>query len=108
MRSHIRRRFKRLLRLQCSTVSRLVFVPQVPISPKMKAKMSPSEFRLANVMLGALWSDPDPNVHHGVKPSPRGAGSAFSELAAKTFLKSNNLSMMIRSHEVSSPYHHTR
>jgi len=80
----------------------------VPISPKMKAKMSASEFRLANVMLGALWSDPDPSVHHGVKPSPRGAGSAFSEQAAKTFLKANQLSMIIRSHEVCKTGYETR
>lgn len=73
----------------------------VPISAKMEASMTKTEFRLATVMLGALWSDPEPQVKHGVRPSPRGAGSAFSEQAAKAFLRSNSLSMIIRSHEVS-------
>ena len=71
-----------------------------PISEKRKSQMSEHEFRLASVMLGALWSDPHPTLKHGVRPSPRGAGSAFSAEATKHFLAKNELKMIIRSHEV--------
>ena len=55
-----------------------------PISEKRKSQMSEHEFRLASVMLGALWSDPHPTLKHGVRPSPRGPNTTFLPLLSPT------------------------
>jgi hypothetical protein len=44
-----------------------------------------------------MWSDPDPE--DGRQESPRGAALLFGPDVTETFLKLNNLSMIIRSHE---------
>ena len=50
------------------------------------------------LMCEILWSDPC--EENGVTPSPRGAGVLFGPDVTKKFLKENNLSLLIRSHEV--------
>lgn len=46
----------------------------------------------------ALWSDPSSSIY-GIKGSDRGAGIKFGRDVALDFMKLNNLSMVIRSHE---------
>ncbi|CRG93910.1 serine/threonine protein phosphatase, putative [Plasmodium gallinaceum] len=50
------------------------------------------------VMTDLLWSDP--NEEKGFKPSKRGIGFSFGTDITENFLKKNNLSLIIRSHEV--------
>ncbi|CRH00804.1 serine/threonine protein phosphatase 5, putative [Plasmodium relictum] len=50
------------------------------------------------VMTDLLWSDP--NEEKGFKPSKRGIGFSFGTDITENFLKRNNLSLIIRSHEV--------
>lgn len=50
------------------------------------------------VMTDLLWSDP--NEEKGFKPSKRGIGFSFGTDITENFLKINNLSLIIRSHEV--------
>src|SRR5690554_1188809 len=45
-----------------------------------------------------LWSDP--SEEDGVRKSKRGAGVLFGPNITASFLKTNNLSLMIRSHEL--------
>jgi serine/threonine-protein phosphatase 5 len=49
-------------------------------------------------MADLLWSDPSPRF--GRNPSPRGVGSVFGPDITAAFLKLNDLSLVIRSHEV--------
>lgn len=50
------------------------------------------------IMTDLLWSDP--NEEKGFKPSKRGIGFSFGTDITESFLKKNNLSLIIRSHEV--------
>ncbi|CAD2108816.1 serine/threonine protein phosphatase 5, putative [Plasmodium vinckei] len=50
------------------------------------------------IMTDLLWSDP--NEEKGFKPSKRGIGFSFGPDITENFLKNNNLSLIIRSHEV--------
>lgn len=50
------------------------------------------------LMTELLWSDPQPEL--GRAPSKRGVGLQFGPDVTETFLNLNNLSMIIRSHEV--------
>ncbi|GAW81701.1 serine/threonine protein phosphatase 5 [Plasmodium gonderi] len=50
------------------------------------------------IMTDLLWSDP--NEENGFKPSKRGIGFSFGKDITESFLKRNNLSLIIRSHEV--------
>ncbi len=57
----------------------------------------------------ALWSDP--KIERGLAPNPRGAGVQFGPDIASTFMKNNNVKMIIRSHEcckhgIAFPYAH--
>ena len=50
------------------------------------------------IMVETLWSDPcDMNGRH---PSKRGVGVMFGPDIAKKFLDDNNLTLLVRSHEV--------
>jgi serine/threonine-protein phosphatase with EF-hand domain len=53
---------------------------------------------LRQLQRDALWSDPDP-LKPGLSKSYRGAGVLFGDNITKMFLKNNNLSMIIRSHQ---------
>ncbi len=57
-------------------------------------------------MCELLWSDPQPE--EGRAASKRGVGVSFGADVTKTFLKANNLDLLVRSHEVSPAHHHTR
>ncbi|SIO73197.1 protein phosphatase 5 [Babesia microti strain RI] len=57
--------------------------------------MEPSDEGLMTEM---LWSDPKPTP--GRSPSKRGVGCEFGPDVTQEFLKTNNLSLIIRSHEV--------
>lgn len=50
------------------------------------------------VMTDLLWADPSEEL--GLKPSKRGIGYSFGVDITQSFLKNNNLSLVIRSHEV--------
>eukprot|EP00803_Ostreobium_quekettii_P006547 evm.model.scf_589.6 EVM.evm.TU.scf_589.6 scf_589:30137-41793(+) len=50
------------------------------------------------IMCEILWSDPSPLP--GRSPSQRGVGVAFGADVTKAFLDSNNLELVVRSHEV--------
>uniref|UniRef100_A0A7R9TVH2 Serine/threonine-protein phosphatase T n=1 Tax=Prasinoderma coloniale TaxID=156133 RepID=A0A7R9TVH2_9VIRI len=50
------------------------------------------------IMCEALWSDPQ--AGHGRAPSKRGVGVAFGQDVTDEFLSNNNLSLLVRSHEV--------
>jgi len=50
------------------------------------------------LMTELLWSDPQPG--RGRVPSKRGVGVAFGQDVTENFLKTNNLKMVIRSHEM--------
>jgi len=50
------------------------------------------------LMTELLWSDP--RDENGWRPSDRGAGVYFGEDVTEKFLKENNLTLLIRSHEV--------
>ncbi|SBT37435.1 serine/threonine protein phosphatase 5, putative (PP5) [Plasmodium ovale wallikeri] len=52
----------------------------------------------SGIMTDLLWSDP--NEDKGFKPSKRGIGFSFGTDITENFLKKNNLSLIIRSHEV--------
>jgi serine/threonine-protein phosphatase 5 len=45
-----------------------------------------------------LWTDPQPAV--GRSPSKRGLGYSFGPDYTENFLRANNLSLLVRSHEV--------
>ena len=50
------------------------------------------------IMCDILWSDP--REENGIYPSDRGAGVYFGPDVTEKFLKNNNLTLLIRSHEV--------
>merc|ERR1719277_251269 len=50
------------------------------------------------LMTELLWSDPQPG--RGRMPSKRGVGVAFGQDVTENFLKTNNLKLVIRSHEM--------
>ena len=50
------------------------------------------------IMCDILWSDP--REEKGIYPSDRGAGIYFGPDVTEKFLKNNNLTLLIRSHEV--------
>lgn len=52
----------------------------------------------SGIMSELLWSDPQP--YPGRAPSKRGVGLAFGPDITEKFLKLNNLSLIVRSHEV--------
>jgi serine/threonine-protein phosphatase 5 len=52
----------------------------------------------AGLMADLLWSDPQPA--NGRAPSKRGVGFSFGPNYTKQFLEANNLSLVVRSHEV--------
>jgi protein phosphatase len=60
----------------------------------------PGEY-LTPVFTDLLWSDPSPTAMHFAM-SKRGIGHAFGEQAVQSFLNSNNLAVLIRSHELCS------
>ena len=49
-------------------------------------------------MCELLWSDPQ--EEKGRAPSKRGVGVSFGPDVTKSFLKANNLQLLVRSHEV--------
>lgn len=49
-------------------------------------------------MCELLWSDPHPG--EGRTPSKRGVGVAFGSDVTRSFLQSNKLDLLVRSHEV--------
>jgi serine/threonine-protein phosphatase PP1 catalytic subunit len=51
-----------------------------------------------SIILDLLWSDPVKAIANFV-PSSRGNGSCFGSVAAKNFLKKNNLETIIRAHQ---------
>jgi len=52
----------------------------------------------SGLMCDILWSDPQPN--NGRSPSKRGVGLSFGPDITAEFLKTNDLDMIVRSHEV--------
>lgn len=60
------------------------------------------ELDVENPVSAMLWSDPndEPGAPKGYIPSPRGAGYLFGEDVVDEFLQSNNLSVVIRSHQL--------
>lgn len=62
---------------------------------KTKRGMEPPE---QGLMSDLLWSDPQP--FPGKSPSKRGVGFAFGPDICHAFLERNNLSLLVRSHEV--------
>eukprot|EP01017_Pseudomicrothorax_dubius_P031151 TRINITY_DN394_c0_g2_i2.p1 TRINITY_DN394_c0_g2~~TRINITY_DN394_c0_g2_i2.p1 ORF type:complete len:490 (-),score=97.11 TRINITY_DN394_c0_g2_i2:61-1530(-) len=55
----------------------------------------------SGLMCEMLWSDP--TKENGRHPSKRGVGVGFGPDVAKRFLDQNNLSLLVRSHEVKDP-----
>ena len=53
---------------------------------------------ISGLMCELLWSDP--KEEKGISPSERGAGVYFGPDVTENFLKRNNLTLLIRSHEV--------
>jgi len=62
---------------------------------KLDRNMEPPD---SGLMSELLWSDPQP--YPGRAPSKRGVGVAFGPDVTERFLKANNLSLIVRSHEV--------
>eukprot|EP01103_Thecamoeba_quadrilineata_P001673 TRINITY_DN11520_c0_g1_i1.p1 TRINITY_DN11520_c0_g1~~TRINITY_DN11520_c0_g1_i1.p1 ORF type:complete len:211 (+),score=36.43 TRINITY_DN11520_c0_g1_i1:73-633(+) len=56
------------------------------------------------IMSEMLWSDPQPYPGRG--PSKRGVGSMFGPDVTNTFLKKNNLELLVRSHEMKDNGYH--
>jgi len=56
------------------------------------------------LMTEMLWSDPQPGM--GRIPSKRGVGVAFGQDVSEDFLNTNNLKMVIRSHEMKEEGYH--
>jgi serine/threonine-protein phosphatase 5 len=62
---------------------------------KLERNMEPPD---SGIMAELLWSDPQP--FPGRAPSKRGVGVAFGPDVTERFLQANNLSLIVRSHEV--------
>lgn len=67
----------------------------------LKAVKRPLDLNTSTVITDLLWSDPNDEVQ-GFQSSPRGVSNLFGQNEAEKFLKANNLSMIIRSHEFCS------
>ena len=88
-----------------ATIENKVFVTHggLPVEPgvtlndvrRIKRGMEPPE---KGLMSDLLWSDPQP--FPGKAPSKRGVGFAFGPDITAAFLEQNNLSLLVRSHEV--------
>ena len=82
-------------------INRYDYVVKLPIPyPDCCKGMNKDERRLEylkQLQRDALWSDP--MTENGLKPNHRGAGVSFGPDVARTFMKTNNISMVIRSHE---------
>jgi len=88
-----------------ATIENKIFVTHggLPVEPgvtlndvrRIKRGMEPPENGL---MSDLLWSDPQP--FPGKAPSKRGVGFAFGPDITAAFLEKNNLSLLVRSHEV--------
>ena len=73
--------------------------PPVPYPQNIKglnAEDSRKEF-MKQLQRDALWSDPTDEL--GCYLNPRGAGVSFGPDIAKSFMKKNNIDMVVRSHE---------
>ena len=64
----------------------------------LKAVKRPLDLNSSTVITDLLWSDPNNDVK-GFQNSPRGVSYLFGKAEAQKFLKENNLSIIIRSHE---------
>jgi len=88
-----------------ATIEKKVFVTHggLPVEPgitlddvrRIKRGMEPPE---KGLMSDLLWSDPQP--FPGKAPSKRGVGFAFGPDITAAFLEQNDLSLLVRSHEV--------
>ncbi|EAY01992.1 Ser/Thr protein phosphatase, putative [Trichomonas vaginalis G3] len=58
----------------------------------------PTEVTDTSPVIDILWSDPGPETD-GFRPSPRGVSFIFGGEEAKKFMKKNNFSIILRSHE---------
>lgn len=67
----------------------------------LRAVKRPLDLNSSTVVTDLLWSDPNQrdDGDSGFTPSSRGVSFLFGKKEAKAFLDSNNLSMLIRSHE---------
>jgi serine/threonine-protein phosphatase PP1 catalytic subunit len=61
----------------------------------------PLDLTIASPVTDLLWSDPDPNSD-GFHESARGVSETFGKKQARAFLKTNNLELIVRSHEFCS------
>ncbi|OHT00770.1 Ser/Thr protein phosphatase [Tritrichomonas foetus] len=64
----------------------------------LKQVKRPLDLNSSTVITDLLWSDPNDDIQ-GFQPSPRGVSYLFGRQEAQKFLKENNLSLIIRSHE---------
>jgi serine/threonine-protein phosphatase with EF-hand domain len=74
--------------------------PQIPY-PQCTHGLGPEDIRkefMKQLQRDALWSDP--TVEEGCYVNPRGAGVSFGPDIAAVFMKHNQLSMVVRSHEM--------
>lgn len=67
----------------------------------LKAVKRPLDLNDSKIITDLLWSDPNDDVR-GFQPSPRGVSFLFGKDEAQNFMKLNNLSLIIRSHEFCS------
>jgi len=89
----------------CHLIAKKVFVVHGGLFSKDDVKLD--DIRKVNrnqeppdegLMTEMLWSDPQPGV--GRIPSKRGVGVAFGKDVTENFLKTNDLKLVIRSHEM--------
>ncbi len=87
-----------------AVIEKKVFVTHggIPVEPvsleeikRIKRGCEPPE---KGLMSDLLWSDPQPM--EGKSPSKRGVGFSFGPDITKAFLETNNLNLLVRSHEV--------
>lgn len=82
-------------------INRKEFVVKPPVPyPENTKGLAAAEVRkeyLKQLQRDALWSDPKKDI--GVFLNPRGAGVTFGPDTAEHFMTTNNLAMVIRSHE---------
>ncbi|KAJ6250821.1 serine/threonine-protein phosphatase pp2a-related [Anaeramoeba flamelloides] len=88
----------------CATIGDSFFAVHGGLSPdiqKIETIQSIDRFReppIAGPMADLLWSDPDDRI--GFAPNVRGAGWTFGKDITSHFLQTNNLSMVIRAHQM--------
>lgn len=68
--------------------------------PKPEACLSRQE----KILEGLLWSDPTETVTH-YEESKRGCGTQWGKMVTKEFLQNNNLSLLVRSHQLCDTGH---